>query len=278
MVRECPFLWNLLTAGLLPRCAATDTEKNYLPFLAVSFQEEHNCRLSVLTHASDEIHLNSVLKLEYGSPSFKKTKAYLINDSLSNWAIKHQRKIHITPMFTGKPPFSRFFRNAAEGIKRHCMMSTFPNSGTKKFYVIQLRGTDRPCIVEWMTSSYLIKKIESFNITKNDVIYLMTDLKKENDKVTALKQYFGDSLFMALDMEIFHSSPFKEDNYIVFATELALQKISDGYLQTYKYHGILKEENELGMLMQMNCYLRTMNRMTPKKIQEMKSIYRAFQA
>ena len=154
-------------------------------------------------------------------------------------------------------------------------MSTFLNSGTRKFYVIQLRGTDRPCILEWMTSSYLIRKIESFNITKNDTIYLMTDLKKENDKVTALKQYFGDSLFMASDMEVFSTSPFNEDNYIVFATEVAPQKISDGYLPTYKSHEDLKEE-ELGPLMQMNCLLKTISKMTPKEIQEMKSIYHAF--
>ena len=103
----------------------------------------------------------------------------------------------------------------------------------------------------------------------------MTDWKKENDKLTALKQYFGDSLFMASDMEIFSKSPFKEDNYMVFATELALQKISDGFISTYKSHEPIKEENELGKLMQINCLLKTV-RLTPKQTQRMKSIYQAY--
>jgi len=278
MIREFSFQWNSLTAGLFPRCAETDTEKKTcLPFSTVLFQEKHNCRLSVQTDTSDEIHLSSVLKFEYGHPYFKKKRAFRIADLSSNWAaLKHQREHHIQPVFTGKPPFSKFFRNAAEGIKRHCMMSTFSKSSTRKFYVIHLRGTDRPCIVKLMTSSYLIRKIGSFNITENDVIYLMTDLKREHDKVTALKQHFGDSLFMASDMEMFSASPFKEDNYIVFATELALQKISDGLLSTYKNHATLRDENEIGTLMQRDCLASTMKQMTPKKIQELQSIYRAF--
>ena len=104
----------------------------------------------------------------------------------------------------------------------------------------------------------------------------MTDLKREHDKVTALKQHFGDSLFMASDMEIFSTSPFKEDNYLVFTAELALQTISDGFLSTYKNHGELREENEIGTLMQMDCLKPMMKKMTPKEIHGLKSIYQAF--
>ena len=243
------------------------------------FQEEHNCRLSVVTDDSDKIHMNSVLKFEYGLPDFKKTKAFHIKDFLSKWAtLKHQRETHVKPMYSGKPPFSKFFRNAAEAIKRQCMMSTISNSFTQKFYVIHLRGTDRSCMIDLMTSSYLIGKIESLNITKNDVIYLMTDMGREHDKVRALKQHFGGSLFMASDIDIFSASPFKEDNYIVFTAELALQKISDGYVSTYKDHAPLKEENQIGTLMQWNCQRVTMEKMTPEKVRQMKSIYKSFSA
>ena len=104
----------------------------------------------------------------------------------------------------------------------------------------------------------------------------MTDLKREHDKVTALKQHFGDSLFMASDMTILSTSPFKEDNYLVFTAELALQKISDGFLSAYKNHEVLREENEIGSLMQRDCQKHMMKRMTPKEIKEVKSIYQAF--
>ena len=203
------FLWNFLTTSLADFLRQTQT-LNCLPFSAVLFQEEQKCRLSVLTDASSKIQNNSLLTFDYGFPNFKKRGGYRTWEILSNWAVlTPQRKIHIAPMFTGKPPFTKFFQKTAEGIKRHCMMSTKSNSSTKKFFVIHLRGSDRPCIVKLMTSSYLIRKIESFNVTKNDVIYLMTDLKRENDKVATLKQHVGDSLFMASDMDIFSTSPFK---------------------------------------------------------------------
>ena len=179
-------------------------------------------------------------------------------------------------MFNGKPPFSAFIRSAAEGIKKHCLPLSNDIARTKNFYVIHLRGSDRPCIVELMTSFYLIRKIESFNITKNDVIYLMTDLGKDHDNVTSLKRHFGDSLFMASDMKIFSKSPFKEDNYIVFATELALQKMSDGFLSTYKNHGKLRENNKMGSLMNMNCMINTMSDMKPARRRQLRARYRVF--
>ena len=106
----------------------------------------------------------------------------------------------------------------------------------------------------------------------------MTDMGREHDKVRALKQHFGGSLFLASDIEIFSTSPFKEDNYIVFTAELALQTISDGYVSTYKDHAPLKEENQIGTLMQWNCQRVTMKKMTPEKVRQMKSIYKSFSA
>ena len=136
-------------------------------------------------------------------------------------------------MFLRKPPF----QSSCNVQLRVSSCNEWDHHGPThedKFLVINLRGADRPFIVEWMTSSYLIRKIESFNITNFDIIYRMKDLKRELDNVTNLKQHFEDSLLMASVVETLSKSPCEEDKKIVFATELALEKLSDGFLSFSK--------------------------------------------
>ena len=220
-----------------------------------------------------------MLKLEYGfdGGAKKDLTSYRIRMLADNWASKnHAINSDITALFSGKPPFSKFIRETAE-ILRNQMLAAFGSQmGTKKLYVIHLRGTDRDCIVRLMTSSFLIAKIESHKITQKDAIYVMTDLGANHDKVTSLKRHFGNSLFVASDMKIFSQSPFKDDNYWIFAVELALQKISDGYLSTYKNHELLSEDNKMGPLMSMNCFKDTMDEMSLNKIKKLLSQYSVF--
>ena len=221
-----------------------------------------------------------MLTLEYGFYVNERDArtGYRIRMLVDNWASKnHVVNSDITALFRGKPPFSQFIRETAEIIRNQMLATTGPQMATKKLYVIHLRGRDRNCIVRLVTSSYLIKKIESYKITQKDSIYIMTDLGDNHDNVTSLKRHFGDSLFVASDMKIFSQSPFKDDNYWIFAVELALQKISDGYLSTYKNHELLSEDNKMGSLMNMDCFTKTVDEMSHEKRQKLLSQYSVFE-
>ena len=161
--------------------------------------------------------------------------------------------LHVQPAFRGKPPFGPFFQTAARNIKEECLTQiqgdlVGQNGRQPKFYVVQLRGTDRPAILS-LGVDYVIKRIESFGITQQDNLYFMTDLSSTHGYVRGIKSHFGSAMCQAKDMTLFQQLPFRRNNYIVFAAELALQKISDGFIMTYETHKQFAEQNEMGYLL-----------------------------
>ena len=170
--------------------------------------------------------------------------------------------LNITTKFNSRM-FSPFIKTAALKIKSYIVkkakqkaVGLNTNSTQKtRFIVIHLRGRDRKCTLSKYKGDQLINKVESFGVFKNNsFIYLMTDLTRTNTHVKSLKRKFGDQIFYKWDIKLFEQKGFKNlGTYLIYATELELQAISDGIVRTYKGHGSTTEKKELGFLQPPEC-------------------------
>ena len=148
--------------------------------------------------------VRNILTLEFGEgvakiPSeltFGRITSDILDDTKSLEVNLHAMKVE--PAFKGKPPFGKFIRAAAENIKNECISKIQRSSAKKvpKFYVVQLRGTDRPPIKK-SGIDYVISKMTSLGITQDDYVYLMTDLPSNDDYVTGCKAHFGSTMCQA---------------------------------------------------------------------------------
>ena len=129
------------------------------------------------------------------------------------------------------------------------------NNQKRLFVVIHLRGRDRKCALSKYTNKQLINKIESFGVFKNNsIVYLMTDLLQNNSLVSAVGAYFGSFILQEKDIELFKRRAFtKLGPFLVYATELELQSISDGVIRTYTGHSLPNDGKELGFLEPPEC-------------------------
>ena len=161
-------------------------------------------------------------------------------------------------------PFSKFITSSAEYIKKRCFefaeerkkQNKENRESFKKFIVVHLRGTYLSCAFDVMKTEDIVSKIEQIGVNRTrDVVYLMTDLKPKNDKLLALKSHFaGFYLFQSSDMNLYDHSVFATTAaLLIYATELQLQAIADGVVETYKSrHKMPNEDKIIGHLSNFN--------------------------
>ena len=148
---------------------------------------------------------------------------------------------------------------SAEKVKLLCFEKAGSTSHLKtKFYVIHLRGGDRPCVREKMSPAKVLEKIISFIFRNHSrVVYLMTDLDTQSAYVKETKNYFGANLCLAEDIELFRKYFFTKQPQAIYITELALMRIADGHIETYQSHLEFQENNRLGYLVESKKYLKS---------------------
>ena len=220
------------------------------------------CRLGVAKEISWE-NDTDILTIEYAHQSIQCSKCHYRTHDINLTKSVHlfNNSLNITTEFNNKQ-FSPFIKISARKIKSKVLskakfLATFSSKFKQKirFIVIHLRGTDRKCALAKYKDDQLIKKIESFGVFKNNsIIYLMTDLTSASTQVKSLKKRFGDFMFQKSDIELFRHITFKKlGSYLVYATELELQAISDGIVRTYKGHDMPNSKKELGFLETPEC-------------------------
>ena len=164
--------------------------------------------------------------------------------------------------------FSPFVKYAARKIKHIILkkakkieIQTNRRTNRKKFIVIHVRGSDRKCAIDELTRHQLINKIESFGVSRNNsIVYLMTDLARNKRKIKAIRKHFRGSIFLESDIDLFQREEFRIlGTYLVYATELELQAISDGIIRTYKGHGLPNKDKQLGFLVPPECQTKKSN-------------------
>ena len=155
-------------------------------------------------------------------------------------------------------PFSDFFLRSAAAIREICYRKCQQNKLKRKFIVIHLRGTDRPCLREKMSPHEIIQKIKRLGVPKErSVIYLMTDLPRNSTYVQAVRNYFKPFIFGSDDVKFFSRYPFTTQPQASYITEYALLKIADGHIETYNSHLAFKEKGLLGYLVKTKKYVKS---------------------
>ena len=199
----------------------------------------------------------SVLTLEYAQNNiWCLTCHYRVRQvDLTNSVQDYDNLIKIS-LFRRKT-FAPFIKYAALKIKyilfkkaREKQLEINGSIGNRKFIVVHLRWRHRPQALSKYTGGQLVKKIESYGVSKdNSIVYLMTDLPQNHALNVAMRTHFKDFIYQDSDIELFkHNSFQKLGSYLVYVTEIALQDISDGIVHTYSGHTLPNEEKELGLL------------------------------
>ena len=157
-------------------------------------------------------------------------------------------------------PFALFFTQVAKSIRRDCFRRAQGALSDRKqprmkFRLVHLRGTDRPCALRNFTPLGLLERLQKSRINfKSDLVYLMTDLQKNNWLVVKLRSLLGRRLCEASDITLFSREPFYSNSYLIYAAELALQHVSDGFVETFFDHSIGDATHKLlGTLAAPNC-------------------------
>ncbi len=148
--------------------------------------------------------------------------------------------------------FSNVVKTAALKIKRKMRKVEFSKAVTeaRKLIVFHFRTTDRGCVSNRLSPARIVDKLISLGAHRqNTTLYLMTDAGLDNQHVKALKQYYSPFFFRASDMgSVFEKIPFRNNGYLVFAVELELQNISDGFILTYGGPKLQENGKTLGVL------------------------------
>ena len=210
--------------------------------------------------------MTSVFSIEYGE--------YTLNQKLSLYRIKiahHQivalaRNPNLTKVdqLAKRITFSNFLTSSADYVKNQCLQRAKERAKkyernpclVNRFVVLHLRGTDRPCALNRITPEKIVSRIIELGVNRTtDVIYIMTDLTSKSVHFTELKKHFKNYyMFQASDMELFDHSKFaKKAAFLLYATELQLQEIADGIVETYKGHKMVNYQKILGYLAPKGC-------------------------
>ena len=164
--------------------------------------------------------------------------------------------------------FSKFITSSAEQIVRHCFKRAIekarsfkrnPNS-IKRFFVVHLRGTDRPCAFKRLKPKNVLSQLEAFGLKRaTDVVYVMTDLKSQNDVIREIKNYFKDYyMFLASEIDLYDDPVFaRTAAFLIYATEIQLQELADGIVDTYRGHKMKNYEKVVGYLSPWQCSVET---------------------
>ncbi|XP_075254702.1 uncharacterized protein LOC142346085 isoform X2 [Convolutriloba macropyga] len=200
-----------------------------------------------LVHNSD--HKLSIVSVEYG-------KKYPENPVHTLYRIKFlkQQTFALFPRkdvsYSGKVifrrPFTKFITSSAQYVKERCFqlaeeknkLSNHSADTPNRFVVIHIRSKNLTCALDRFTPNELVLKLEKIGVKRTkDVVYLMTDLEPNDAHFLALKSYFeGYYLFQASDINLYDHSMFaKKAALLIYATEIQLQEIADGIVETFIY-------------------------------------------
>ncbi len=173
-------------------------------------------------------------------------------------SILKQSKFHVTNYksrymsLSPRRPFSDFIVTSSLIVKKRCLLKS--QSESKQFKLVHLRATDRPCAMGSYSPESLLRKLEKFGVNiSSDVIYLMTDLERTDALFLTMQEAFGSRLCSAQDISLFKLEPFTSDVYLIYATELALQDVCEGFVETYPGHSIGRKNKLLGTLSPPEC-------------------------
>ena len=210
--------------------------------------------------------IKSIVGIEYGQDSTKRLRTfYRIRQLLTKtFLIPQRRNLKKFVQILKRRPFSKFIVSSGEYIKKRCFDIAAKKAelynrnlkSPKRFIVVHLRGTDRPCAFERLKPKDLIFKLEKTGLKRTtDVVYVMTDLTSNSSHFIELKKYFKNYyMFQASDMELFDHSIFaKKAAFLLYATELQLQEMADGIVETYANHKMRNYKNVWGYLAPKGC-------------------------
>ena len=158
-------------------------------------------------------------------------------------------------------PWNNFIRTSARLVKQLCIKLVSKKSPKSadltysKFRLVHLRGTDRSCGLDSYSPDKLLAKLRlDFHIDlENDLLYLMTDMNSSSPLVKTLQSTFGSRICQSSDIAFFKQEPFASNAYLIFAAELEMQNICNGYVETFHDHSISNRNKLLGVLTPLYC-------------------------
>ena len=149
-------------------------------------------------------------------------------------------------------PFTDAIRSAASKIRNTIeqMFAEEFSQQTRKLIVFHFRGAEKTCVPKNLTPDQVLDKMISYGAHKhNTTLYLMTDAKYDDDYVIAVREFYSPFFVDAKNFScVFDETPFRSSGFLVFAVELELQNISDGYILTYESHKLQATDKTIGVL------------------------------
>ena len=115
----------------------------------------------------------------------------------------------------------------------------------------------------------LISRLINLGVNRlHDVVYLMSDLDHNNIHLKSIKNFFRDFyLFEAKDMDVYDREVFaRHAPFLIYATEIHLQQVADGVIESYRGHSMAKNAHILGYLEPWRCLSRKIYDKAYKKI------------
>ena len=134
------------------------------------------------------------------------------NINLSNTIIGRHQFLSLVQTANLKEaiPFGIFFKQTAIYIAaylRKMSLKIASKNGqtlhkSPELIVLKLRGNDKNCALYHVNDVALLKKIEQFGVNKNkQIVYVMTDLLRDNQYTRTLRNYFKDHyMFESYDL------------------------------------------------------------------------------
>ena len=134
------------------------------------------------------------------------------NINLSNTIIGRHQFLSLVQAanLTEAIPFGIFFKQTAIYIAaylRKMSLKIASKNGqtlnkSPELIVLKLRGNDKNCALYNVKDVALLKKLEQFGVNKNkQIVYVMTDLLRDNQYTRTLRNYFKDHyMFESYDL------------------------------------------------------------------------------
>ncbi len=200
-----------------------------------------------------EVFGDLILKM---SEKFKRclSRSWEVFDYLGDSLVEFDSQIAVRRLFKERP-FSDFIRSSAALIKSQVVQRSLEMSNeARKLIVLHLRASDRKCVLKSYGPKQLIDKIKQYGAhSHNTTLYLMTNVDTNSSHKRMLQHYFGRFLFETKDFSLFSQKPFSLSGFLIFATELQLQSISDGFILSYHDHKVYETHKTLGVLSKGIC-------------------------
>ena len=210
----------------------------------------------------------SLVTVEYGEihPDNSKSFYRIVLPQLTRvQSLKNSNVYHVKQL--SKPrQFSEFIRAIALHVKNYCFRraSEIAKSNLRnvekitRFIVVHVRGTDKPCVLKKLKPKNMISKLKKLGVKReSDIVYFMSDIPNNSSHFKALKSYFRTYYFFeSSDIDMFDDEIFAEKApFLIYTTELQLQEIADGIIETYPGHKRQNSGNVLGYLQPIACFV-----------------------